>query len=57
LAVKSDIYKQKPVLARILSRYKAMTRQCWIPLEINGDELCHFYNSIFLRLVQKIDEK
>jgi hypothetical protein len=55
LAVKADLYKQKPVLSKILEKYHGL-REVEPQREINGDELCHFYNGVMLPLLGKLEE-
>lgn len=57
MGVKGDVYRQKPVLCRILGKYKSLNREDECQREINGDELCEFYNNIFLAVVQRLNDK
>lgn len=54
LSLKADLYKQKPVLARILAKYRTLDGGRFAVREVNGDELCLFYNEVVLRLMSKL---
>jgi hypothetical protein len=47
--------KQIPVLSKILQRYNSRRVEEQCHREINGNELCHFYNNIILEKIRKVE--